>query len=94
MPATSSHPPADPIANLRLSIQQQVNTGNLNPMSASDLYPKVDGIAQALNAGKFDDVTHKVQDFRNTLVGLVNGGQLTAAGYNVLSSNLDAIPQT
>jgi hypothetical protein len=53
----------------------------------------VDGIAQSLNAGNFGDVSHKVQDFRNALVGLVNAGQLTAAGYNVLSSNLDAIPQ-
>jgi serine/threonine-protein kinase len=93
VPASSSHPRADPIANLRLSIQQQVDTGNLNPLSADDLYPKVDGIAQALSAGKSGDVSHKTQDFRNTLVSLVNGGQLTAAGYAVLSSNLDAITQ-
>jgi serine/threonine-protein kinase len=91
-PVSSSQPPTDPIANLRLSIQQQVNTGNLNPLKASTLYTKVDGIAQSINASNFDDVRHKIQDFRNTLVSLLNGGQLTATGYDVLSGDLDAIP--
>jgi serine/threonine-protein kinase len=92
VPVSSSAPPVDPIANFRLSIQEQVNTGQLNPTKAGDLYTKVDGIAQSINAGKFDDVRHKVQDFRTFLTSLRNAGQLTPAGYDALASNLDAIP--
>jgi eukaryotic-like serine/threonine-protein kinase len=88
---SSTRPPVDPIANLRLSIQQQVNTGHLNPDKASDLYKKVDEIAQAINEGNVDDERHKIQDFRNKIATLLSEGQLTAAGYDVLSRNLDAI---
>jgi serine/threonine-protein kinase len=92
VPVSSEVPPTDPIANLRLSIQQQVNTGNLNPLKSGGLYTKVDEIARSINAGNFDDARHKIQDFRNMLVSLLSGGQVTASGYDVLTSNLDAIP--
>jgi eukaryotic-like serine/threonine-protein kinase len=92
VPVSSSHSPPDPIANLRLSIQQQVSTGHLNPDKATDLYKKVDEIARAINNGDAVDARRKVQDFRNKITTLLNEGQLTVAGRDVLARDLDAIP--
>jgi len=90
--STTTATPSDPIADLRMSIQQQVTTGHLNPDKASDLYKKVDDIAQAINAGNIEDARRKIQDFRNRIATLLSEGQLTAAGHDVLARDLDAIP--
>jgi serine/threonine protein kinase len=92
--ASSQPPPADPIATLRLAIQQQVNTGNLNPDKASDLYTKVDAIAHAAHAGNTNDEANKIKELRDSLTGLRTGGQLSTSGYDVLSKDLDAIAAT
>jgi serine/threonine-protein kinase len=83
--------PPDPIANLRLAIQQQVSTGQLSPDKASDLLTRVNGIAQAINAGNTGDARHRIQDFHNRITTLLTAGQLTAAGADVLTRDLDAI---
>jgi serine/threonine-protein kinase len=84
-------PVTDPIAATRLSIQQQVNTGNLNPDKASDLYTRVDAIAKTLSQGNTDETTKAIKAMRDKLVSLRNEGQLTASGYDTLTQNLNAI---
>lgn len=91
---SSPTPPADPIATMRLSIQQQVNTGNLNPDAASDLYHRVDDIAREISEGDTDDATKKVNEFRDKLSSLLDGGKLSAAGYDTLIRDLDRIAAT
>jgi eukaryotic-like serine/threonine-protein kinase len=89
-PAT---PPSllDPVAGLRLAIQEQVNTGNLNPDRASDLYKQVDLIAKAVSGGNPDEVAKNIKAMRDKLTALRTGGQLSASGYDTLVRDLDAI---
>jgi serine/threonine-protein kinase len=93
-PPSSQAPPLDPIAALRLAVQQQVATGNLNPDKASALYQKVDAIAHAANAGNTTDEAKNIKAFKDALAPLRTGGQLSVAGYNVLSDAADAISAT
>lgn len=88
---SSPAPPSDPIAALRLAVQQQVNTGNLNPDKASDLYTKVDAIAHAANTGNRADEIKNIKAFKDKLTALRTGGQLSVAGYDTLSDAADAI---
>jgi serine/threonine-protein kinase len=89
--ATTPAPPLDPVAALRLAIQDQVNTGNLNPDRASDLYKQVDLIAKAVSTGNPDEVAKNIKPMRDKLTALRTGGQLSASGYDTLSHALDAI---
>jgi len=91
IPPTSQAPPVDPIVAMRLSIQQQVNTGNLNPDKDTDLYKKVDEVARAMNEGDGDEAGKKVQELRDKLASLLREGQLSAGGYDILSRDLDRI---
>jgi serine/threonine-protein kinase len=93
-PSSSQPPPGDPIAALRLAVQQQVSNGNLNPDKASPLYQKVDAIAHAANAGNATDEAKNVKAFKDGLMPLRTGGQLSLAGYNILSDAADAISAT
>jgi hypothetical protein len=93
-PPGSQAPPTDPIAALRLAVQQQVSSGDLNPDKASDLYTKVDAIAHAVNAGNATDEAKNIKAFKDRLTALRTGGQLTAAGYNILNAAADAITET
>jgi eukaryotic-like serine/threonine-protein kinase len=93
-PPRSPAPPSDPIAALRLKVQQQVSNGNLNPDKASDLYSKVDAIAHAANGGNTADEAKNVKAFKDKLTALRTGGQLTVAGYDILSEAADAISAT
>jgi eukaryotic-like serine/threonine-protein kinase len=81
----------DPIAAVRLSIQQQVSTGNLNPDVAKDLYKKVDEIAREMNASDVKDAANRLQDFRAKLADLLEQGKLTAAGHDALTRDLDRL---
>jgi len=93
-PSSSQTPPADPVVALRLSIQQQVETGNLNPDMASDLYRKADEIARETNAGDTEEATKKVNELRDKLDRLLSEGKLSASGYDVLSRDLDRVAAT
>jgi serine/threonine-protein kinase len=88
---TSSAPSVDAIAATRTAIGQQVNTGNLNPGAAGDLYKKVDEIARAMNRGDTNEVTKKLGDLRNKLNSLANEGKLSVAGRDALLPYLDRI---
>jgi eukaryotic-like serine/threonine-protein kinase len=87
-------PPSDPIAALRLAVQQQVSTGNLNPDKASDLYAKVDAIAHSAYTGNATDEAKNIKAFQDRLTALRTGGQLSASGYDVLSAAADAVSAT
>jgi len=87
----SSPVPVDPVVALRLSIQQQVSTGNLNPDKASDLYKKVDELARAINVGNTDDATKKIKELRDKFGSLLNEGQLSAGGHGTLIRHLDLV---
>ena len=89
--AQSSPVPVDPVVALRLSIQQQVNTGNLNPDKASDLYKKVDELARAINVGNTEDATKKIKELRDKFATLLNEGQLSAGGHEILIRHLDLV---
>jgi hypothetical protein len=94
VPSSSPAPPTDPIAALRLAVQQQVSNGNLNPDKASDLYAKVDAIAHAALAGNAGDEAKNIKAFKDRLTALRTGGQLSVAGYDILSDAADAISAT
>ena len=76
---------------MRLSIASQVDSGNLNPDKAPDLYQKVDDIARQINAGDIEEAHKKVEALRTKLHDLNQGGQLSDAGYDVLLSDLEDI---
>jgi eukaryotic-like serine/threonine-protein kinase len=86
---TAPAPPTDPIAAARLSIQQQVSTGNLNPDVAKDLYKKVDEIAREINADDATDAANKLNNLRDKLAGLLEQGELTTVGHDALTRDLD-----
>jgi serine/threonine protein kinase len=83
--------PKDPIATMRLSIQQQVNGGHLNPDKASDLYKKVDEIARAISDNNTELATRKIKELRGKLATLLAEGQLTTSGHDALLLALDLI---
>ncbi len=88
---SSQPPPVDPIVVLRLSIQQQVSTGHVNPDKASDLYKKVDEIARAMNDGNTEEANKKIKELRDRLRSLLNEGQLSDGGHAILTRDLDAV---
>jgi serine/threonine-protein kinase len=90
-PPTGQTPPADPIAVLRLAIQQQVDTGNLRPDRAPDLNNTVDAIAHSAYTGNTADVARNIKELQGKFAALRTGGQLSAGGYDTLMSDLDAV---
>ena len=88
---SSQAPEVDPIAAMRLSIQEQVDTGNLNPDMASDLFKKVDEIAKELNEGDEEEAAKKINDLRNKLTSLRRDGKLTDTGYDTLIRDVDRV---
>ncbi|MEV0153400.1 protein kinase [Micromonospora sp. NPDC050686] len=88
---TSPPPPADPIVAIRLSIQEQVNTGQLNPDAAKDLHGKVDAIAKDLAADDQRRAADDVKKLRDRLAGLHKDGRLSEAGYTRLSRDVDRL---
>jgi serine/threonine-protein kinase len=88
---TSEPAPVDPIVAMRLAIQQQVSTGNLNPDKAPDLYKKVDEIAREMNENDTTDAAKKAKELRDKLDDLLSQGQLSAGGHSTLIQRLDSI---
>jgi hypothetical protein len=76
---------------MRLSIQRQVTAGNLAPATATELYNKVDEIAEKVNDGNAQEAKKKVSELRDNLAKLVEDGKLTPTGYQVLLRDLDRI---
>ena len=76
---------------MRVSIQRQVDTGNLTPGAAGDLFKKVDEIARETNEGDFAEAAKKVGELRHKLGDLLDDGKLTAAGYDELIAVVDAL---
>ncbi|WP_406039449.1 serine/threonine protein kinase [Micromonospora sp. NBC_00898] len=87
----SPSPPADPVVAMRLSIQEQVDTGQLNPDVAKDLHAKVDAIAKELAEDDVDQAQEQIKKLRDKLTDLLRGGKLTAAGYDDLTADVDRI---
>jgi serine/threonine-protein kinase len=83
--------PVEPIAAMRVSIQQQVDNGHLNPAAATDLYKKVDEIAREFNEGDAEEATKKVNELAHKLSDLVAAGKLTPSGYDELTVRLNAV---
>ena len=88
---TSEPAPVDPIVAMRLAIQQQVSTGNLNPDKAPDLYKKVDEIAREMNENDATDAARKAEELRDKLDDLLAQGQLSAGGHSTLIQRLNSI---
>ncbi|MEU5788511.1 protein kinase [Micromonospora purpureochromogenes] len=84
-------PPADPVVALRLSIQEQVEAGQLNPDAAKDLHSKVDAIAKEIAENDPEQAEEQVKKLRDKLSELLRGGKLTAAGYDDLTAGADRI---
>ncbi|MET8911160.1 protein kinase [Micromonospora sp. NPDC004551] len=83
--------PRDPIVALRLSIQEQVAEGQLNPDEAKDLHAKVDAIAKETAEGDTEQAQEQIKKLRDKLSELLRGGKLTAAGYDALSADVDRV---
>jgi len=76
---------------MRVSIQRQVDTGNLTPDAAGDLFKKVDEIARETNEGDLEEAAKKVGELRHKFDDLLDAGKLTAAGYDELIARLEAL---
>ncbi|WP_157746307.1 serine/threonine-protein kinase [Micromonospora inositola] len=87
----SPAPPADPLVAMRMSIQEQVDTGQLSPDAAKDLHAKVDAIAKELAEDDVDQAQEQIKKLRDKLAELLRGGKLTAAGYDDLTADVDRI---
>jgi serine/threonine-protein kinase len=90
----SAPPAVDPIAGMRLSIQQQVAAGHLTPESATDLQKKVDEFEQKFTEGNTREAAKKARDLREKITKLHHDGKLTDDGYQALLndvSRLDAL---
>ncbi|GIF53224.1 serine/threonine protein kinase [Asanoa ferruginea] len=83
--------PTDPIARLRLSIEEQVAAGALTAATATDLHKRVDDIAKRLGADDDKDLPKKVKDLRTKLTDLRREGRLTQSGYDALNRDLDPV---
>jgi hypothetical protein len=79
---------------MRLSIQEQVATGHLNPTAAPDLYKKVDEIAKEIGEGDTDEAMKKIKELRDKLTGLRADGKLSDAGYEALVGDLNRLEAT
>ena len=90
-PVANPPAPVDPIAALRVSIQRQVDTGNLALSAATDLYKKADEIAREANEGDLQDAAKKVDEFRHRLDDLLAEGKLTTAGHVELTDRINAV---
>jgi eukaryotic-like serine/threonine-protein kinase len=88
---TTPAPPADPIAEMRMAIQQQVQNGQLNPAAAPDLQGRVDEIVKEINQGDVKTARDKVTALRQKLSDLNREGKLSSAGYAALSVKVDLI---
>jgi polyhydroxyalkanoate synthesis regulator phasin len=77
---------------MRRSIQQQVDAGNLNTDTASDLNHMVDDLAKSIATNNTDDQTRRLKALRDKLTSLNKEGRLSADGYRVLSAAVDQIP--
>ncbi|MBM0228469.1 hypothetical protein [Micromonospora sp. ATA51] len=87
----SPTPPADPIAGMRQSIQEQVEAGWLNPDAAKDLHTKVDAIAKEIAESDPDQAEKQLKKLRDKLGELRRDGKLTADGYDALTADTDRI---
>ncbi|MEU9739914.1 serine/threonine-protein kinase [Micromonospora chersina] len=87
----SAIPPRDPIVALRLSIQEQVDAGQLNPDAAKDLHAKADAIAKETAEGDTEQAQEQIKKLRDKLSELLRGGKLTAGGYDALSADVDRV---
>ena len=79
---------------MRLSIQQQVTAGSLTPVSALELYKKVDEIAGRLAGGNTDDASKKIEELRDKLIDLYEHGKLSQAGYEALKQDVDRLDES
>ncbi|MET8837884.1 protein kinase [Micromonospora sp. NPDC004540] len=87
----SPTPAADPIASMRRSIREQVESGRLNPDAARDLHAKVDAIAKEIAESDPDQAEDQLKKLRDKLEELRRGGKLTADGYEALSADANRI---
>ncbi|WP_319460590.1 serine/threonine-protein kinase [Micromonospora sp. RTP1Z1] len=87
----SPTPPADPIAAMRMSVREQVETGQLSPDAAKDLHAKVDAIAKEIAEDDTTQAQEQIKKLRDKLSELLRGGKLTADGYDTLSADVDRI---
>jgi eukaryotic-like serine/threonine-protein kinase len=86
--------PSNPIVATRLAIQTQVQTGQISPDAARDLYKKVDEIARAIDEGNADEAAKKVKELQDKLADLRADSKLTAAGHDALVGVVDQIEAT
>jgi hypothetical protein len=93
-PPSSSPTPVDPIVGMRLSIKQQVDARRLNPAKAPELYKKVDEIAHAVSDDDADEGEKRVGDLGDNLIQLHENGNLTTAGYQELSTDVDRLAES
>ncbi|WP_176730836.1 serine/threonine-protein kinase [Micromonospora mirobrigensis] len=90
-PSPSPPPPSDPIVAIRLSIKKQVDTGQLSPDAARDLYAKVDAIAKDRASDDPQRAKDDIKKFRDKLTELNKGGKLTDAGYAQLTKDINRV---
>ncbi|WP_328421573.1 protein kinase [Micromonospora sp. NBC_00389] len=88
---TTTTTPTDPIVAMRLAIQHQVQTGQLNPDAAKDLHSKVDAIARQIAEGDTGRAQEESKKLRDKLDDLYKGGKLTKPGHETLTGHVDRI---
>ena len=98
---TAAHSPAPPanaaqaISLVRAALARAVVDGNLDPSAAQDLNNRLDDLAKSVaqTGGTAQDAGHKASDFVQQLGNLVNNGQLSAAGMQMLQPAVAQVEQ-
>jgi serine/threonine-protein kinase len=83
--------PAEALAATQATIVAAQANGQIDPSQAADLTNRLDDIARALEKPNANDASHKVDDLRSRLDDLVNGEQLSNAGFAAISAPLDRL---
>ena len=86
--------PADPAAQvtaLQATLQQLVDSGQVDSHAADDLSHQLDDLTHRLDHGNGHDSTDKINALRSDLSQLQGDGKMTPAGYNALSAALDQL---
>jgi hypothetical protein len=76
------------ISALRSAITSVAGSGALDPKQAQEAQGRLDDFSLELSKSKPEDLRKKVDDFDKDLTDYLRKGQLTSAGYGVLTGRV------
>jgi serine/threonine-protein kinase len=85
---TTPPAPADQLAALQATLQQQAQGGQLDAHAADEFGHQLDDLTKTLADGHTHEITDKIRALRDKLVQLRKEGKITTTGYNTLTAGL------